>query len=49
MRRSNRGDHGLTNPVFGETMQLRIMDDSKVRKLMVNTGRLETCANIKRT
>lgn len=48
-RRSNRGDHGLANPIFSGKMQLRIIDDGRVRKLTVTTCRLENYANFNRT
>ena len=41
MRRSKRGDHGPTNPAFGETRQSRLMDDGRVRTLIVIFGHRE--------
>ena len=46
MRRSKRGDHGLANPAFGETMESRILDGDEERTLVATTYQLAACANI---
>ena len=45
-RRSKRGDHGLANPAFGETMESRILDGDEERTLVATTYQLAACANI---
>jgi len=36
-RRSKRGDHGLANPAFGETMKSRILDSDEGKTLAATT------------
>jgi len=37
-RRSKRGDHGLANPAFGETMESRILDGDEGKTLAATTN-----------
>ena len=45
-RRSKRGDHGLANPAFGETMESRILDGDEGKTLAATTYQLAARAKI---